>query len=204
MPPQNCSLLSNSFSIASKNNGYTSISNDIENGKISLVKPPQKDPSPPKDKYGVIDAYKWLYGALSRQPSSTGLPASAFVLAAISGESLLASQPAVLLGKVVDAIGDGATETAWPLFGLIVLSLVGKEACTISRKFLVERQSTLLEKGAFLEQSKHLLAVRVDALQDRRVGDLAIRLDKSVAGLIKLMKVTFLEGMPNFTLVTSH
>lgn len=104
----------------------------------------------------------------------------------------------MLLGKVVDAIGDGANaDTAWPLFGFIVLSLVGKEACTISRKFLVERQSTSLEKGAFLEQSKHLLAVRVDALQDRRVGDLAVRLDKSVAGLIKLMKVSFLEGLPN-------
>ena len=61
----------------------------------------------------------------------------------------------------------------------------------------MERQSTSLEKGVFLEQSKHLLAVRVDALQDRRVGDLAVRLDKSVAGLIQLMKVTFLEGAPN-------
>ena len=42
-----------------------------------------------------------------------------------------------------------------------------------------------------------MLAVRVDALQDRRVGDLAVRLDKSVAGLVKLIKVTFLEGTPN-------
>ena len=86
---------------------------------------------------------------------------------------------------------------AWPLFGFIALSLVGKEAFTISRKYIIERQSTALEKGAFLEQSKHLLAVRVDALQDRRVGDLAVRLEKSVAGLIKLVKVTFLQGVPN-------
>jgi ABC-type bacteriocin/lantibiotic exporter with double-glycine peptidase domain len=122
-----------------------------------------------------MDAYKWMYGALCQQPSSKGLPATAFVLAAISSESLLASQHAVLLGKVVDGIGDGANDkTAWPLFGLIVILLVGKEACTISRKFLVECQSTSLEKGAFLEQVKHLLAVRVDALQDRHVGDTQI------------------------------
>lgn len=171
---------------------------DLENGK----KPPSPLPKPEasKDKYGVGDAYKWMYGALSRQPASNGLPATAVALAAISGEGLLASQPAVLLGKIVDAIGESGAdaEAAWPLFGLIALSLVGKEAFTISRKYIIERQSTALEKGAFLEQSKHLLAVRVDALQDRRVGDLAVRLDKSVAGLIKLMKVTFLEGMPNF------
>ena len=42
-----------------------------------------------------------------------------------------------------------------------------------------------------------MLAVRVDALQDRRVGDLAVRLDKSVVGLVKLVRVTFLEGTPN-------
>eukprot|EP00956_Cyclotella_meneghiniana_P025870 scaffold54827_cov75-Cyclotella_meneghiniana.AAC.1 len=199
MSPRN-SLLGNNTSSRNNNNiiGYASITTDVESGKPTPTIKPQLTAETPKEKYGVTDAYKWLYGALSRQPSSTGLPATAFVLAAISGESMLASQPAVLLGKVVDAIGDGANaETAWPLFGLIVLSLVGKEACTISRKFLVERQSTSLEKGAFLEQSKHLLAVRVDALQDRRVGDLAVRLDKSVSGLIKLMKVSFLEGLPN-------
>mmetsp|Transcript_16247 Transcript_16247/g.35358 ORF Transcript_16247/g.35358 Transcript_16247/m.35358 type:complete len:696 (-) Transcript_16247:25-2112(-) len=190
---------------STKLNGYGS-TNTAGNATVDLekgVKKASKRPEPPKDKYGVGDAYKWLYGALSRQPASNGLPATAVALAAISGEGLLASQPPVLLGKIVDVIGDAgdgsaaAVETAWPLFGLIALSLVGKEACTIARKYIVERQSTALEKGAFLEQSTHLLAVRVDALQDRRVGDLAVRLDKSVAGLIKLMKVTFLEGMPN-------
>ena len=196
MSPQSSLLnTSNTSCIDPSKCQYSSINNnDVESGKpTSSLHPPKIK----RDKYGVLDAYQWLYGALSRQPRSTGIPASAFVLAAISGESLLASQPAVLLGQVVDAIGDGSTEAAWPLFGLIALSLVGKEACTISRKYIVERQSTSLEKGAFLEQSKHLLAVRVDALQHRRVGDLAVRLDKSVSGLIKLMKVTFLEGIPN-------
>lgn len=174
---------------------------DVEIGIKKTKRNLRNPPEAPKDKYGVGDAYKWLYGALSRQPPSNGLPATALALAAISGEGLLASQPAVLLGKIVDVIGENdsahAVETAWPLFGLIALSLVGKEAFTISRKYIIERQSTALEKGAFLEQARHLLAVRVDALQDRRVGDLAVRLDKSVAGLIKLVKVTFLEGLPN-------
>jgi len=191
---------------AADHNGYGSTSNDdannAESADVDLEKGIQKrKPEAPKDKYGIGDAYKWLYGALSRQPASNGLPATAIALVAISGESLLASQPAVYLGKIVDVIGSNneavAVEAAWPLFGIIALSLIGKEAFTISRKYIIERQSTALEKGAFLEQSKHLLAVRVDALQDRRVGDLAVRLDKSVAGLIKLMKVTFLEGMPN-------
>jgi len=191
---------STSVSLASNAAGSA---DDLETG-TSKTKP--ADP-PPNEQYGVTHAYKWLYGALSRQPASNGLPATAVALLAISGEGLLASQPAIYLGKIVDVIGESATTgldaasahaEAWPLFGLIAASLIGKEAFTISRKYIIERQATALEKGAFLEQSKHLLAVRVDALQDRRVGDLAVRLDKSVEGLIKLTKVTFLEGMPNF------
>jgi len=163
--------------------------------------PPKKlESDKPKDKYGIPDAYQWLYGALSRQPMSQGLPASAVALVAITGEGFLATQPAVFLGEIVDTIGNlGHGGDAWPLFTLIAASLVGKELCTISRKYIVERQATALQKGAFLEQSKHLLSVRVDALQDRRVGDLAVRLDKSVEGLIKLTKVTFMEGIPNLT-----
>eukprot|EP00548_Thalassiothrix_antarctica_P010745 CAMPEP_0194159902 /NCGR_PEP_ID=MMETSP0152-20130528/78093_1 /TAXON_ID=1049557 /ORGANISM="Thalassiothrix antarctica, Strain L6-D1" /LENGTH=720 /DNA_ID=CAMNT_0038869531 /DNA_START=337 /DNA_END=2500 /DNA_ORIENTATION=- len=154
-----------------------------------------------KEKYGISDAYKWLYGALSRQPFSQGLGASTLALFAIAGEGFLVTQPAVFLGEIVDTIGQnvGNEGDAWPLFTLIAASLVGKEICTISRKYIVERQATALQKGAFLDQAKHLLSVRVDALQDRRVGDLAVRLDKSVEGLIKLTKVTFMEGIPNMT-----
>lgn len=185
---------------------------DPERGAPASRPPPAR----PADRYGVADAYRWLYDALRRQPPATGLPATGAALVAVAGESLLVSLPALYLGDIVDVIaaaGAGsvgaeaqgpalaaaaAPADAWPLFGLIALSLVGKEVCTVARKYVVERQSTALEKGAFLDQATHLLAVRVDALQDRRVGDLAVRLDKSVAGLIKLMKVTFLQGLPNF------
>ena len=57
------------------------------------------------NKYGVANAYKWLYGALSRQPAHQGLPATAVALLAIVGECALVSVPAVLLGDIVDAIG---------------------------------------------------------------------------------------------------
>lgn len=204
-----------STTTTTKSNGSTT---DLEEGgqkeeeKKQLLNNSSASPSPKKapkaedegqgDRYGISDAYKWLYGALSRQPASRGLPATAVALAAIAGEGSLASLPAVLLGDIVDIVGAGgdvatATERAWPLFSLIALSLVGKEGCTIVRKFIIERQSTALQKGAFLEQAHHLLSVRVDALQDRRVGDLAVRLDKSVEGLMKLTKMTFMEGLPN-------
>ena len=183
-----------SSTAASLNSNDAGTAVDVEKAPLK-IKP---TPAPPKDNYGTTQAYKWLYGALSRQPASNGLPATAVALLAISAEGLLASQPAIYLGKIVDVIGESAAHAeAWPFFGLIAASLVGKEACTISRKYIIERQATALEKGAFLEQARHLLAVRVDALQDRRVGDLAVRLDKSVEGLIKLTKVTFLEGLPN-------
>ena len=58
----------------------------------------------------------------------------------------------------------------------------------------------MLQKGAFLEQSKHLLSVRVDALQGHCIGNLAVRLNESVEGSIKLKKITFMEGIPNLTM----
>jgi len=134
----------------------------------------------------------------------------------MAGEGLMANQPAVLLGRIVDEVGStlivadaGASQVAsaamditanatiWPLFTLIGASIVCKEICTVGRKYLVERSATSLQKTAFLEQARHLLAVRVDALQNQRVGSLVVKLDKSVEGLIKLQKVTFLEGAPN-------
>jgi len=136
----------------------------------------------------------------------------------MAGEGLMANQPAVLLGRIVDEVGstllintDATTSnntalldlgtttpsTIYPLFTLIAASILLKELCTISRKYLVERSATSLQKTAFLQQARHILAVRVDALQNQRVGSLVVKLDKSVEGLIKLQKVTFLEGAPN-------
>ena len=169
-------------------------------------------PQPPSDEeearhYSVRAAYGWLWRSLTRD----GLVSMAAATTLIAVESVCANQPAVLLGSIVDVVGtidassDAQTAEEYaqvtaavrPLFLWTAAALIGKEVATIARKYIVERSSTELQKSAFLEQARHLLAVRVDALQDRRVGDLAVRLDKSVHGLVKLQKITFMSGVPN-------
>ena len=170
-------------------------------------------PKPSDDHYSVTAAYGWLMEGLKRDKSMSSMSVATLFMA---GEGLMANQPAVLLGRIVDEVGStlivteagasqaasaamdiSANATIWPLFTLIGASIVCKEICTVGRKYLVERSATSLQKSAFLEQTRHLLAVRVDALQDQRVESLVVKLNKSVEGLIKLQKVTFLEGTPN-------
>ena len=173
------------------------VSGGDEESPAALLKAPTAAPLAPQkgSEYGLVDAYKWL---LNQMRATGGLQQSGAALVLTAGEGCFASAPAVLLGSVVDHISAGGmSEEVWVTFGLIIASLVAKEGCTLGRKYIVEWSCTRLQKAAFLEQAKHLLAVRIDALQDRRVGDLAVRLDKSVEGLVKLQKVTFMELLPN-------
>lgn len=182
---------------------------DVERAQRKEKVPPSSPTSAQRATYTIGSAYSWLFSALRKQGAAPTAVAGVCIL----GEGWFASQPAVYLGRIVDLVSTDlpaatgsvvavANQTTvggavWPVFGMIGLSLVGKEACTFGRKYIVEWQATTLQKVAFLEQACHLLAVRVDTLQDRRVGDLAVRLDKSVEGLVKLQKITFQEGGPN-------
>ena len=182
---------------------------DVERGQRKAKASPSRPKSAQRATYTIGSAYSWLFSALRKQGAAPTAVAGVCIL----GEGWFASQPAVYLGRIVDLVSTELPAAAgsavavanqttvggavWPVFGMIGLSLVGKEACTFGRKYIVEWQATTLQKVAFLEQACHLLAVRVDTLQDRRVGDLAVRLDKSVEGLVKLQKITFQEGGPN-------
>jgi len=165
------------------------------------------------DTHSVSSAFSMLFRALYRDQK---LGAMAVATAFIMGEGVLASQPAILLGKIVDDMAQlssspavssavGLQEVAamtpgdeiWQMVQFIGLAILGKELFTIGRKYLIENASTSLRKRMFIEQAKHILAVRVDSLQGSQVGDLAMRLDKSVEGVVKLHKLTFLDAVPN-------
>jgi len=208
-------LSSNSTNSKEVNESTKRKNDDVTSKK--QYQPQLNDTNNNTDHFSVFSAYGWLMTSLKKDKSLSSIAVATIFMA---GEGLMVNQPAVLLGRIVDEVGsimvtssssamtDTAiattatitnTPTIWPLFTLIGASILCKELCTIGRKYLIEKSATSLQKTAFLEQAKHLLAVRVDALQDQRVGSLVVKLDKSVEGLIKLQKVTFLEGAPNVT-----
>jgi len=229
------------FSASSMNNKDDDKNKHLQKTNLFVSKPEadalptinQQPPSKETDHFSVTSAYSWLMAGLSKDKSLSSMAIATIFMA---GEGLMANQPAILLGRIVDEVGSvivqdttpnaastitstatststqvnlasevtntavsslSSYETIWPLFTLIGACIVAKEVCTIGRKYLVEKSATSLQKTAFLQQAQHLLAVRVDALEDQRVGSLVVKLDKSVEGLIKLQKVTFLEGAPN-------
>lgn len=147
------------------------------------------------DPFSYRHSYGWLFACLTR--NQVILITIAFCTTIIEG--YLVTQPPILLGKIVD-IMESSSGDSWGIVKGPVLQVVGavigKEACTFTRKFLVEYLGTELQKKGFLDQAKKLLLVRVDALQDKRSGELTIRLDRSVTGLVMLLKVTFLDGLP--------
>jgi len=147
------------------------------------------------DPYSYQNAYTWLFSCLSR--NQVILISVAFVVTIVEG--YLKTVTPTILGDIVDIVeidSDDSWDSVKAPILKIVAALFGKEACTFIRKFIIEYLGTELQKNSFLDQATKLLHVRVDSLQEKRSGELTIRLDRSVEGLLKLLKVTFLDGFP--------
>ena len=147
------------------------------------------------DPYSYRNSYGWLYACLSR--NHVILISFACVITVVEG--YLKTIPPIILGDIVDIV-DADSDESWdsmktPILNIVAASL-GNEACTFIRKFIIECIGTELQKKSFLDQARKLLHVRVDALQEKRSGELTIRLDRSVEGLLQLLNVTFLDGLP--------
>jgi len=178
------------------------LGNDIELG-VASGQPTKKTKrkntkSASADPYSYRHSYGWLFACLNRNQAT--LIAIAFVITIFEGS--LVTLPPIILGNIVDIVESSSADNdnSWenvkaPLIK-VAAAVIGKETCTFIRKFIIEHLGTKLQKKSFLDQARKLLLVRVDALQQRRSGELTIRLDRSVEGLLKLLKVTFLDGLP--------
>lgn len=151
----------------------------------------------------ITGSFRWLFKTMDRR----GAIAAAIATLFIAATGFLANQPALLLGEIVDTLSSTAdtqnTDAAiWRLLMLIIASLVGVEIFTVVRKYLIERTSVAVQKSAFMSQVRQLFSVRVSAMNGMRAGGLAIHLDRCVEGLVKLLKLTFLELVPSLAYAT--
>jgi len=117
---------------------------------------------------------------------------------------LLQNYPAVVLGRVLDLIIE-EDETTFrlviPSLLLIAALFAGRELLTIVRKYLVEYTATKLERGEYVGVVRHLLSVNISQVLAQKVGVLSTRIDRSIEGLVKLIKLMFIEFLP--TLITA-
>ncbi|EKE21272.1 MAG: hypothetical protein ACD_7C00299G0003 [uncultured bacterium] len=114
----------------------------------------------------------------------------------------LINLPAVILGKFVDKIinlKDPAFSIAIPFLIIIIIIILLKETLTIIRKYLVENIATQTEKKLTVRTIQHLLKTDIlEFINKYQIGSLHGKIFRSIQGLIKLIKLGFLDFFPTF------
>ncbi len=108
----------------------------------------------------------------------------------------LTNLPAVILGRLVDklTLGDSFSFYAvLPFILLIILIIISREVLTVWRKYNVENVATQTEKKQTIATIAHILEADNSSLDTMRVGTLHGRIFRSVEGLVKIVKLVFLE-----------
>ena len=121
----------------------------------------------------------------------------AVVMMAVTGG--LTTVPPLVIGRLVDDMLTTEYDdfvSALPFLAIILAVVVIKESITVCRKWLVEDTSTRIQKAQTVNLVSHLLRVDLSLFGQQRVGSLNGRIHRSVEGLIRLVKLGFLDFFP--------
>lgn len=143
----------------------------------------------------IVRGFKRVWGLIDKSEKISLIVAS--ILIAIA--STLTNLPALILGNLVDTlISQPKIEfgLAIPFILLIVVIILIREALTVLRKYLIENVATQTDKKQTVNVISHLLKTDMSYLSESQVGSLNGRIFRSVQGLIRLIKLSFLEFAP--------
>ncbi len=121
----------------------------------------------------------------------------AFLIMLITGT--LTNVPAVVLGYIVDKLVGSETvpfEMAAPYLLVIVAAILAREAMVVLRKYLVENTCTRIEKIRLVRLVDHMLRLEMDYYSSVHVGALNGRIHRSIEGLVRIIKLLFLDLFP--------
>jgi ATP-binding cassette subfamily B protein len=112
---------------------------------------------------------------------------------------------ALCLGWLVDAVNPqvhrGETQAALARTATIILGLVGlayliRETMNVLRRYLVEEMCTRVDKDMHVRVVSHLMKVELARLEEGQVGALYGRITRSVEGLVRFLRIGFLDFVP--------
>lgn len=135
---------------------------------------------------------------LMEKPEKTAL-VFASVLMLITG--VLTNLPAVILGRLVDKlVGTEQIDfnVAIPFIVLIIGIILVREALTVVRKYFVENVATQTDKKQTVNVIEHLLKTDIANINQQQIGSLHGRIFRSIQGMIKIIKLGFLDFFPVF------
>jgi ATP-binding cassette subfamily B protein len=131
--------------------------------------------------------------------------------------SLCNTSVPLLLGRLVDRVKEGTdqgqpAEALYSLaavyLGLIAAAYVLREGLNVLRRYLVENTCTRINRDMSVRLVAHLMKVRLARLSQDKVGTLHGRIFRSVDGLVRFLRLSFLDFFPAvltglFALITS-
>jgi len=135
---------------------------------------------------------------LMEKPEKTALVFASFLML-ITG--VLTNLPAVILGRLVDKLVGAENfdlSIAIPFIALIIGIILVREALTVVRKYFVENVATQTDKKQTVNVIEHLLKTDIANINQQQIGSLHGRIFKSIQGMIKIIKLGFLDFFPVF------
>lgn len=114
----------------------------------------------------------------------------------------LTNFPAVILGKLVDKLVGNTTlqfNLVVPFVVVIIVVILVREALNVVRKLLIENIATQTDKEQTVHVIERLLKADIGGfLYQQQIGSLHGRIFRSMQGLIRILKLAFLDFMPIF------
>lgn len=146
----------------------------------------------------IILGIKRTVGLLSPKEKKS-LYLASFIMLLVG---FLTNLPAVILGRLVDKlIGNNTIQFSFitPFIILIVVIILVREALNVVRKLLIENIATQTDKEQTVKVIDRLLRADIGGfLYQQQIGSLHGRIFRSMQGLIRMLKLSFLEFMPVF------
>ncbi len=135
---------------------------------------------------------------LMERPEKIALVFASFLML-ITG--ILTNLPAVILGRLVDTlVGTEHIDfsIAIPFIAFIIGIIFMREALTVARKYFVENVATQTDKKQTVNVIEHLLKTDIANINQQQIGSLHGRIFRSIQGMIKIIKLGFLDFFPVF------
>lgn len=109
------------------------------------------------------------------------------------------------LGWLVNSVDPATHPTSTPgaltsiavfYLTIIALAYLVRECMNVLRRFLVEKTCTQIDKDMYVRVVAHLMKVDLTVLAQDHVGAVYGRINRSVEGLVRFLRLTFLEFLP--------
>lgn len=145
----------------------------------------------------IVRGFKRTVGLMERSEKAMLALASFLMLAT----GVLTNLPAVILGRLVDnliGLKDIQFSQATPFIGLIVVIILLREILTVIRKYLVENIATQTEKKQTVAVIERLLKTDIAVVNRKQIGSLHGRIFRSIQGMVRVIKLGFLDFFPVF------